>query len=168
MNTLTTWYHRVPWRVRDVVEKIVSTYWQALVVILLDTEFFVAPNASIALVAAVAAVPAVITLGLNVLQRWMPDEKWPPLAQAAFRVVRTAIATGGGLLVAAPVFDFSAGLWSAAVAAVGASALAGLKAELALHVGDRTLAGLLPRNKPVPKAEFNHGDYGDHGDTTPV
>lgn len=151
MNTIRTWLSRVPWRVWDLIEKTASTWLQAFIVTLPDSSFFVTPDASVLVAAGVAAVPAAITVILNVVNGWTPDLALPTGVQTVLRVVRTAVASGLGYLVAAPLFSFDPQLWRGAAMVAGTSLLAAVKAELASHVGVADTVGV---TRPSPTDVF--------------
>ena len=129
------WYARIPWRWRDLAEKVLSTWFQSFLIVLLGSSWFTEPDTAVLVSAGIAALPALITMLLNVVNGWTIDAALPPAIQALHRVIRTATATGLGYLVAVPVFSLDVSLWKSALFAAFAALLAALKAEAARHVG---------------------------------
>lgn len=129
------------------LERAAATYVQSFLVALTASTFFDQVDWSLAASLGVAAIPTAITVLAAAVGDLSVSATWPPIAQGAFRVVRTWAATFLGFLGAAAwTLDLSELrlLVGSAVAAAGAAFLAALKAEVAVHVGDRESTALLP------------------------
>ena len=133
----------------DTAEKALWTYLQAFVVALLGSQFFDTVDLSVAQSAAVAAVPAALTVLLNYVSTFELPAALPFGVQIVGRVVRTAGVVFLSYLVVAPQFSLDRSLWQAAAAAAGAGALAAVKGELSKLVGDPNLPATLPATVPV-------------------
>lgn len=121
------------------LEKVIATYIQAFVTVLIVSDNL---DVSAAEAAAIAAIPAALTVianGLPGVPAGLPF--WVDLV---YRTIRTYVVSFIGLLVAAPVFSLD--LTTAEAAAIGAipAALAVIKAGVASKVGDDDSASLLP------------------------
>lgn len=130
----------------DALERALWTYVQAFVVALLGSQFFDSVDLSLVQSAAIASIPAALTVLLSFVSSWTLPASLPIGAQVLGRVVRTAGVVFLGYLVAAPQFSLDRSLWQAAAAAAGAGVLAAIKSELATFVGDSTTAATLPRS----------------------
>lgn len=147
----TTILERIPWRIRDLADKVGSTFAQAFLATLVGGSFFLAPDVDSATKAGLAGVTAVITLILGVVSGAVIDPTLPLLHQAALRVGRTAIAASLGWLASVPLLDLDqlvdGTLWRGVWFALATAALAAIKAEIARHLGDTSTVGL---TKPTP------------------
>lgn len=129
------------------LDKVLSTYVQAFITLLIIHDTI---GADVVQSAAIAAIPAALTVVMNALPS--VPLGLPFYVDLAYRVLRTYIATFLGLLVAMPVFrlDFTATV-AVATAALPA-ALAVLKGALAARVGNGQTAALVPAKYDVPPA----------------
>lgn len=131
----------------QLAEKAFATWLQAFIVALLGTTFFESLNFSVLAAAAVAVIPAGITVLSNAATSTAAPSTWPPRGQALFRVVRTFVATFLSFLAAAVwTLDVTStrALVLAAAAAAGTAFLAAIKAELATFVGDPRTTAMIP------------------------
>lgn len=129
------------------LEKAAATWVQAFTVALLGSSFFASLSMSVLAAAAVATIPAGITILANAAETAAAPSDWPGPAQVIFRLIRTWVAVFLGILAAGSwVVDLAAlrSLGNAAVMAAGAAFLAAVKAELAGYVGNRDSAAFLP------------------------
>lgn len=138
------------------VEKVIATYLQSFVAFLLVGETI---DASIAESAAVAAIPAALTVVANGLPTVPPD--LPFWVDLVLRTVRTYVVTFVGLIVADPVFSLDISVAAAAATGAIPAALALLKAGLASKVGYDDTAALLPAELDVPNRS-SHLPSGAH------
>lgn len=142
---------RIPWRIRDLADKVGSTFVQAFLAALAGGTFFLAPEVDSATKAGLAGVTAVITLILGLVSGAVIDPSLPLLQQATLRVVRTAIAASLGWLASVPLLDLDqlvdGSLWRGVWFALATAGLAAIKAEIARHLGDKSTVGL---TKPTP------------------
>lgn len=125
-------------------EKVISTYVQAFIALLI-----VGPtiNISTAEAAGIAAIPAALTAlanGLPVVPVGLPF-----YVDLVLRAVRTYVVSFVGFAVAVPVFKLDYSVLAAAAAAAIPSALAIIKAGLAQHVGSSATGALLPASMDV-------------------
>jgi len=128
------------------LEKAVTTYVEAFLALLAASSVL---DISVAQSAAIAAIPSAFTVIANGIPQ--PPVGMSFYSDLIFRIVRTYVVSFVGLLVAAPIFEFSVGaLQSAAIGAIPA-ALAVVKGILAGRVGNRETPALLP---------FKYDDFG--------
>lgn len=125
-------------------EKVLSTYIQALIALLVLGPTI---NVSIAQSAAIAAIPAALTFLANNLPG-IPVGL-PFWLDLLLRAARTYVVSFIGFLVAVPVFQLKFSVFTAAAAAALPGALAVIKAGVAQHVGSSGTASLLPANLDV-------------------
>lgn len=148
MNKLIS---KIPWRIRDLAEKVGSTFVQALLAALAGGTFFLSPDVDSATKAGLAAITAVITLILGLVSGAVIDPTLPLWQQSVLRVARTAVAAGFGWLASVPLLDLDqlidGSLWRGVWFALAAAGLAAVKAEIAKHLGDKTTVGF---TKPSP------------------
>jgi hypothetical protein len=128
------------------IEKAVTTYIEAFVALLAAST---ALDISIVQSAAIAAIPAAFTVIANGIPQ--PPTGMSFYGDLVFRTVRTYVVSFVGLLVAAPVFEFSLGAFQAAAIGAIPAALAVVKGVLAGHIGNRETPALLP---------FKYDDFG--------
>lgn len=132
------------------IDKVVSTYMQALVGLLLIGG---AINASAAEAAAIAAIPAALTVvanGLPITIAGLPF--WIDLI---YRVARTYVAAFVGLLIAVPVFHLDYAILQAAAYGAIPAALAVMKGALASRVGQVGTPALVPARYDVAPARHD-------------
>ena len=127
------------------LEKVLATYVQVFIGVLVVGQ---AINASTAQAAAIAAIPAALTIlanGLPVVPIGLPF-----YVDLILRTVRTYAVSFIGLLIAQPVFKLDRS--AAMAAAVGGipTALAVVKGGLASKVGQANSAALLPARLDMP------------------
>lgn len=121
----------------SLLEKVVATYLEAFVSLLLVGT---AIDVSTAEAAAIAAIPAALTVvanGLPVVPIGLPF--WTDLA---LRIVRTYVAGFVGFLVAVPVFELEIGILTAAAVGALPAVLAVAKGALSSRIGAETPAAL--------------------------
>lgn len=120
-------------------EKVVSTYVQAFLSLLIvhDTIGATTPQ-----VAAIAAVPTALTAFVNALPA--VPAGLPFSIDLALRVVRTYLATFVGLLLAMPVLHLNFTIVVATATSALPAALAVLKGAIAAKVGNGATAALVP------------------------
>lgn len=123
----------------SLVEKVLATYLQAFAATLVLGGLF---DASAVEAAAIAAIPAALTLIANRLPVAIPA--LPYWVALAYRVGATAAVGFIGYLVAQPIFSVDRSALVAAGGAAGMAALAALKGLLASKVGDPSSPALLP------------------------
>lgn len=129
----------------NLLERVLATYFEALLGLLLASGPL---DLSAAQAAAIAAVPAALAvLSANVTALTIPGGL-PFYVDMAARAAKTAIQTFLGFLIAAPVFGLDRSLLTAAAAAVLPAVLAVVKAALATRVGDHRSAALRPAIPP--------------------
>ncbi len=121
------------------VEKILSTYIQTFVTLLIPATELTSGTAE---AAAVAAVPAALTALAALLPQ--VSAGLPFYVDLVFRTGRTYVVTVIGLLVAAPTFSLDPSLGKAALVGAIPAALAVVKAGLAKNIGQNGTAALLP------------------------
>lgn len=126
-------------RLVAVLEKVLATYVQALIGLVVASG---ALDISTGTALAVAALPAAFTALLAALPG-LPDGL-AFYTDLVLRAGRTWLAVFLGLLAANPTFDLSASTWTSAATAALPAALAVVKARLAARVGDPETAALLP------------------------
>lgn len=129
------------------IDKVVSTYVQVFIGLLLVGD---AINASTAQMAAMAAIPAALTVvanGLPVTITGLPF--WIDLI---YRVARTYVVGFIGLLVAVPVFHLDYAILQAAATGAIPAALAVIKGAIASRVGEQGTPALIPAKYDVPAA----------------
>lgn len=128
------------------LEKAVTTYVEAFLALLAASTVL---DISVAQSAAIAAIPSAFTVIANGIPQAPVGMSF--YGDLVFRTVRTYVVSFVGLLVAAPIFEFSVGaLQSAAIGAIPAT-LAVVKGILAGRVGNRETPALLP---------FKYDDFG--------
>lgn len=126
-------------------EKVLSTYIQAFITVLI-----VGPtiNVSTAQAAAIAAIPAALTVvanGLPVVPIGLPF-----YVDLVLRIVRTYVVSFLGYLIAIPTFALDRSILQAAAAGALPAALSLLKGGLASKVGRTDSAALLPLSMDMP------------------
>lgn len=127
-------------------EKAVTTYIEAFLALLAASSVL---DISVAQSAAIAAIPSAFTVIANGIPQ--PSAGMSFYSDLIFRTVRTYVVSFVGLLVAAPIFEFSVGaLQSAAIGAIPAT-LAVVKGIVASRIGNRETPALLP---------FKYDDFG--------
>lgn len=119
-------------------EKAVLTYVQAFLGLLLVGTTF---DLSVATSAAVAAIPAALTVVANGLPQVAPN--LPFAADLVFRTLRTYVAGFLGLLIAVPQFTLTLDTFETAAVAAIPAALAVVKGLVAKRVGDPNTASLV-------------------------
>lgn len=134
----------------DLVEKAVATYAQALIAALIGSSFFESLDWSVAQAAAIATIPAGITVIVNAVNGAVEPSDWPYQVRAVMRVVRTGAAAFLGYLIAVPVFTLDKSMWVAAGAAGSTALLAAIKAELARLIGSPASPAVLPASFDQP------------------
>lgn len=134
----------------DLVEKAVMTYLQALIAALVGSTFFESLDWSLAQAAAIATIPAGITVIANAVNGAVEPSDWPYAVRAAMRIIRTGAAAFLGYLIAVPMFSLERSMWVAAGAAGSTALLAAVKAELARFVGSNASPALLPARLDTP------------------
>lgn len=125
----------------DLAERVLATYLEALIGLLLVSGPL---NLAAAQVAAIATIPAALAVVSNSVTALAIPVGLPFTVDLAARAAKTAVQTFLGYLLAAPVFGLERSLLTAALAAVVPAVLAVVKAALATRVGDPTSAALLP------------------------
>lgn len=126
-------------QIASLLEKTVTTYIEAFVALLAAST---AIDVSVAQSAAIAAIPAALTVIANGVASTSLQLSF--YGDLIFRTIRTYVVSFIGLLVAAPVFDFSVGAFQAAAIGAIPAALAVVKGILAGRVGNRNTPALLP------------------------
>lgn len=121
------------------LEKTLATYLQAFLGLLVVGS---ALDASTVQVAAIAAIPAALTVVANGLPA-VPGGM-PFYLDLALRTARTYVAAFLGLLLAMPVFSLDGSIALAALSGAIPAALAVVKAGLAKRVGNHGTAAMLP------------------------
>lgn len=132
------------------IEKVVMTYIEGLISLLVISGSNGAVNVSTAQAAAVAAIPAALTVianGLPVVPIGLPF--W---IDAVLRTARTYVVSFIGLLVAMPVFNLDYSAFVCALSGALPATLAAGKALIATRFGESTSAALLPVKYDVPAA----------------
>lgn len=122
-------------------EKVVTTYLQAVIAVLtvgsrIDT--------SAAQAAAIAAIPAALTVVANAASTAQIPQGLPFYVDLILRTARTYVVSFLGFAIAVPVFALDYSIAVAASAAALPAALAVLKAALASRIGALNSAALLP------------------------
>lgn len=129
-------------------EKALTTYVEAFIGLLVLGQTI---GASTAQAAAIAAIPAAITVvanGLPIVSVGMPF-----YVDLGFRTARTYVAAFLGYLVGLPYFSVDVSVFVAAAASALPTALAVLKGGLlGRNVGDRTTAAVLPASADLASA----------------
>jgi hypothetical protein len=120
-------------------EKVIATYVQALIALLLLDGALDINGAESAAIAAIPAALTVIANGLPLVPHGLPF-----YADLAMRVIRTFVAGFLGTLIAMPVFRLDRSALLAAAAGAIPAVLALIKGGLASRVGDTDSAALLP------------------------
>lgn len=137
---------RIPWRLRDLVDKVSSTFIQAFLTALVGGSFFLAPNVDSVTKAGLAGITATITLLLALVNAATIDSRLSLAHQAVLRIARTAAAAALGWLAAVPLLDLDqlvdGSLWKGVWFALSTAVLAAVKAEIAKHVGDKATVGI--------------------------
>lgn len=121
------------------LEKVIATYIQAFVTMLIVSDTLGVDTAEAAAIAAIPAALTVVANGLPGTPAGLPF--WLDLV---FRTIRTYVVAFIGLLVAVPVFAIDVSLAEAAAVGAIPAALAVVKAAVASKVGDSGTAALLP------------------------
>lgn len=125
-------------------EKVVSTYVQAFLSLLIVHDTI---GADLAQTAAIAAVPTALTAFINALPA--VPVGLPFWIDLVLRVVRTYLATFVGLLLAMPVLHLNFTILVATLTSALPAALAVLKGGIAAKVGNTATAALLPAKLDV-------------------
>jgi len=123
------------------LEKTVTTYIEAFVALLAASSTI---DISVTQSAAIAAIPAALTVVANGVSSTSLNLSF--YGDLVFRTIRTYVVSFLGLLVAAPVFDFSVGALQAAAIGAIPAALAVVKGILAGQVGNKGTPAFLPLN----------------------
>ena len=126
-------------------EKVIATYIQAFIGLLMVGTVI---NASVAQTAAIAAIPAALTVIANGVP--MVPIGLPFYVDLAFRAIRTYVVAFLGFVAAVPVFTLDYSIAAAASTAAIPGALAVVKAGIARKVGSSETAALLPASKDIP------------------
>lgn len=126
-------------------EKVAAQYVQAFIVALLASSFFNSLDWSLATSAAVATIPAAITVLVNATTGASIPTTWPYLVQVLMRTLRSGASAFGGYLLAVPVFTLDLSLGKAAWGAAGVAMLGVIKAELGRFVGNPDTVAWLPK-----------------------
>ena len=121
------------------LEKVLATYVEAFVALLLVGT---AIDVSTAQAASIAAIPA----GLTVVANGLPlvPVGLPFYVELLFRTLRTFVAAFLGLLVAVPVFELELGILAAAATGAIPATLAVLKGALSTRIGNEDSPAALP------------------------
>lgn len=128
----------------SLLEKVVATYLEAFVSLLLVGT---AIEVSTAQAAAIAAIPAALTVvanGLPVVPVGLPF--WIDLV---LRTVRTYVAGFVGFLVAVPVFSLEIGILTAAAVGAIPATLAVAKGALSSKIGSSDTPAALPASRDL-------------------
>jgi hypothetical protein len=128
-------------QIAALLEKTVTTYIEAFVALLAASSTI---DISVAQSAAIAAIPAALTVVANGVSSTSLNLSF--YGDLVFRTIRTYVVSFLGLLVAAPVFDFSVGALQAAAIGAIPAALAVVKGILAGRVGNKNTPAFLPLN----------------------
>lgn len=125
----------------DLLDRILRTYLQALVALLipataLDVRFVTA--------CAVAAVPAALTVVMNAASALAIPLGLPFYVDLLLRAVKTYVAAWLGFMIALPVFRLDYDSAGAAAAAAIPAVLSVIMAAIATRVGQRGTTRLLP------------------------
>jgi hypothetical protein len=126
-------------QIASLVEKTVTTYIEAFLALLAASSTI---NISMAQTAAVAAIPAALTVVANGVSSI--NVSLPFYTDILFRTIRTYVVSFLGIIVAAPVFDFSVGALQAAAIGAIPAALAVIKGILAGRIGNGETPAMLP------------------------
>jgi hypothetical protein len=121
------------------LEKVLATYVQTFITVLLAGGPM---GTSAAQAAAIAAIPAALTVVANGLPE-VPGGL-PFYVDLTFRTVRTYVVTFLGFVIAVPVFSLDYSIALAASTAAFTACLAVIKGALASKVGNPDSAALLP------------------------
>lgn len=127
----------------SLLEKVLATYVEAFLALLLAGP---ALDLSTAQSAGIAALPAAITVVANGLP--LVPAGLPFYVDLLLRTIRTYVAAFLGLLVAVPVFELEIGILAAAATGALPAALAVLKGALSRRIGSDTAAAL-PRSRDL-------------------
>jgi hypothetical protein len=124
----------------QLAEKAIATYIEAFLTVLVVGSTL---DTSTAQAAAIAAIPAALTIVANGLPA-VPSSL-PFWVDAALRTVRTFTATFLGYLIALPIFSLNTSVLIAAATAGIAAGLTVLKTAVASHIGEPETAAVLPK-----------------------
>ena len=137
-------------QIATLFEKTITTYIEAFVALLAASSTI---NISVAQSAAIAAVPAALTVVANGVASTSLNLSF--YGDLVFRTIRTYVVSFLGLLVAAPAFDFSVGALQAAAIGAIPAALAVIKGILAGRIGNKNTPALLPSKLDSDPVVFN-------------
>lgn len=129
------------------LEKTVATYVQVFIGLLLMSEYSDVIRIDAGKAAAIAAIPAALTVVANGLPAVPIGLAFVP--DLVFRTIRTYVASFLGLLLAVPVFNLSVDALQAAMLGAVPAALAVVKGLVATHFGSPDTAALLPADVDV-------------------
>jgi hypothetical protein len=129
------------------IDKVISTYVQAFVGLLLIGD---AIDVSTAQAAAIAAIPAALTVVANGMPITIVG--LPFWIDLVYRVARTYVVGFVGLIVAVPVFRLDYAILQAAAYGAIPAALAVIKGALASRVGEKGTPAMVPARYDLPPA----------------